>query len=387
MRPRMNGHVVGPGPGLGAKGRTVTAAVTVLAVAALAAGCGSADGREAKAGGSRDGAAGGFPVTVTDCDGRKTTFSTAPRKIVTSNAASLEMLLRLGVEDRIVGTGFPPGKGTLPGELDARAQRVPVLGKTVIPKEKLLGSGADLYIDTFASMGNMGGAATGPTETEFAAAGIKHVYLASTACAPRKKVPQRDLSAVEGDIRRLGQVTGTSPRALQLVAEMEKKVSGVRKAIADVPAEKRPSYFFFDFDAGTKQPVAVCNRQVANAVLTEAGARNVFADCAGDFQRVSWEDVVGKDPDWIQLGVRNRGSAAANEKAFEEAEQFLRTFPATAGLRAVKEGKFLRIGSERTTIAGVGNADTVRRIAATLYPDRLGGGEGTDGVAAGGAGR
>ncbi|MFI0257757.1 ABC transporter substrate-binding protein [Streptomyces sp. NPDC017056] len=349
------------------------AAALAVGVAALATGCGGADGGTGgSAAGARDGGNAGFPVAVTDCDGRETTFSAAPRKIVTSNASSLEMLLRLGAGDRVVGTGFPPGKGTLPPELDAQAQRVPVLGKSVIPKEKLLGSGADLYIDTFASMGNMGGAAAAPTEEEFAAAGIKHVYLASTACAPRKKVPQRDLSAVEGDIRRLGQVTGTSQRALQLVAEMEKKVSGVRKAIADVPASKRPSYFFFDFDAGTKQPVAVCNRQVAHAVLTEAGARNVFADCAGDFKPVSWEDVVDKDPDWIQLGVRNRGSAAANEKAFDEAEQFLKGFAGTAGLRAVKEGKFLRIGSEQTTIAGVGNADTVRRIAETLYPDRLG---------------
>ncbi|MEU7597650.1 ABC transporter substrate-binding protein [Streptomyces sp. NPDC039022] len=354
------------------RGRSVAAIVGVLGVAALATGCGSSGGQTAAdAADGRGGGAGGFPATVTDCEGRRTTFSEAPRKIVTSNAASLEMLLRLGAGDRVVGTGFPPGKGTLPPELDARAQRVPVLGKTVIPKEKLLGSGADVYIDTFASMGMMGGAATGPTEEEFAAAGIKHVYLASTACAPRKKVPQRDLSAVEADIRRLGQVTGTSHRAGRLVAEMEKKVSSVRAALADVPAAKRPSYFFFDFDAGTKQPVAVCNRQVANAVLTEAGARNIFADCASDFQPVSWEDVVAKNPDWIQLGVRNRGSAAATGKAFDEAEKFLKEFPATAGLRAVREGKFLRIGSEQTTIAGVGNADTVRRIAATLYPDRL----------------
>ncbi|MEV5598405.1 ABC transporter substrate-binding protein [Streptomyces sp. NPDC052496] len=356
----------------------MVAVLVGLAVAGLATGCDSGSGGDGGSGRTAGGAAndqgggaGGFPVSVTDCDGRRTTFSAAPRKIVTSNAASLEMLLRLGAGDRVAGTGFPPGKGTLPPELDAQAQRVPVLGKTVIPKEKLLGSGAEVYIDTFASMGNMGGAAAGPTEEEFAAAGIKHVYLASTACAPRKKAPQQDLSAVEGDIRRLGQVTGTSKRALQLVAEMEKKVSSVRKAIADVPVAKRPSYFFFDFDAGTKQPVAVCNRQVANAVLTEAGARNVFADCASDFKPVSWEDVVGKNPDWIQLGVRNRGSAAANEKAFDEAEKFLREFPATAGLRAVKEGKFLRIGSEQTTIAGMGNADTVRRIAETLYPDRL----------------
>ena len=55
----------------------------------------------------------------------------------------------------------------------------------------------------------------------------------------------------------------------------------------------------------------MCGKQVANAVISQAGARNVFAGCDGDFKPVSWEDVVAKDPDWIQLGVRNRGDAAA----------------------------------------------------------------------------
>ncbi|UNO44201.1 ABC transporter substrate-binding protein [Streptomyces sp. MST-110588] len=350
--------------------------MTVAVVATLAAGCGGGSsggsGDSGSGSGSGDGGTAGFPVSVTDCEGRRTTFSRPPAKIVTSNASALDMLLRLGAGDRIVGTGFPPGKGTLPGELDARAQKVPVLGKAVIPKEKLLGSGADLYVDTFASMGNMGAAGDLPSEAEFSAAGIKHVFLASTACAPKKNAPQRDLSGVEGDIRRLGAITGTSRRALELVRGMEKKVAAVRKAVAGVPEARRPTYFFFDFDAGTKQPIAVCNRQVANAVMTQAGARNVFADCAGDFKPVSWEDIVKKDPDWIQLGVRRRGDPAADRKAFAQAEEFLREFPGTAGLRAVKEGRFLRIGSEETTIAGVGNADTVEKIARTLYPGQMG---------------
>ncbi|UQA96988.1 ABC transporter substrate-binding protein [Streptomyces halobius] len=310
----------------------------------------------------------GFPLKVADCHGAETTFSSPPRKIVTSNAAALEMLLRLGAGDRVVGTGFPPRKGRLPGSLGEQARKVPVLGKTVIPKEKLLGSGTDLYIDTFASMQNMRGAGDAPTEEEFKAAGIKHIYLASTACASMAKGPQRDLSGVEGDITRLGAVTGTAKRARELVAGMRSKVAAVRKVVDDVPRDKRPGYFFFDFDAGTRQPIAVCSKQVANAVINQAGARNVFDGCDGDFKPVSWEDVVDKDPDWIQLGVRDRGDAAANATAYEEAAAFLKGFPATKGLQAVRDGKFLRIGSEQTTIAGVGNADAVEEIAHTLYP-------------------
>ncbi|MFJ9751416.1 ABC transporter substrate-binding protein [Streptomyces chartreusis] len=348
-------------------GRAMTAAVLGGLVAT---GCGSgSDEKASSAAGKGDSAE---PVTVTDCAGAATTFAATPKRIVTSNASSLELLLRLGAGDKVVGTGFPPGKGTLPDELDAQARQVKVLSETVIPKEKLLGSGADLYIDTFASMNMGGGMGDAPTEAEFKAAGIQHVFLKSTACAARSKSPVTDLSAVEDDITSLGAVTGTSARAAELVAGMKEKVDAVRKAVGGTPERKRPTYFFFDYDAGTKQPMAVCNRQVANAVITLAGARNVFADCDGDYKQVGWEDVIAKNPDWIQLAVRDRGSEAANDKAYDEAREWLETNSATKDLKAVEQGRFLRIGSERTTIAGVANADTVEKIAKTLYPGKVG---------------
>lgn len=351
-------------------GRATTAAVLG---GLLAAGCGSADKDTASSAAGKDGdSTRGFPVTVTDCAGAETTFTSAPQNIVTSNASSLELLLRLGAGDKVLGTGFPPGKGTLPGELDARAQRVKVLSDTVIPKEKLLGSGADLYIDTFASMNMGGGMGDAPTEEEFEAAGIKHTFLKSTACAATSKSPVTDLTAVQDDITSLGAVTGTSAKARELVDGMRGKVDAVRKAVGGTPESERPTYFFFDYDAGTKQPMAVCDRQVAHAVITLAGARNVFADCDGDYKQVGWEDVIAKNPDWIQLGVRDRGSESANDQAFDEARGWLESNPATKGLKAVKEGHFLRIGSEQTTIAGVSNADTVESIAKTLYPGKVG---------------
>ncbi|NGO12669.1 ABC transporter substrate-binding protein [Streptomyces sp. HC44] len=348
---------------------------TAVALGLLVAGCGSGDGDADKAAaGDTAGTSGsgGYPATVADCMGAKTTFSAAPKKIVTSNASSLELLLRLGAGDRVTGTGFPPGKGTLPGALDTEAQKVTVLGRTVIPKEKLLGSGADLYIDTFASMDGMGGGmGDAPTEEEFKAAGIKHIYLKSTACASMSKEPVADLSAVQDDITSLGAVTGTSAKAKELVDGMKKKVDAVQEAVGGTAESERPTYFFFDYDAGTKQPTVVCNRQVANAVITLAGARNAFADCDGDFKQVGWEDVISENPDWIQLGVRDRGSEAANEKAFGEAQMWLEDNAATKGLKAVKEGNFLRIGSEETTIAGVANADTVEQIAKTVHPGKV----------------
>lgn len=351
--------------------RTPLTAVISLLCPLLVTGCsGSRDGSGGTAGSTK--AAEGFPVTVSDCSGGKTTFTEAPDRIVTSNASSLELLLRLGAGSRVIGTGWPPGRGTMPAGLDAQARKVKVLSRTVIPKEKLLGSGADLYINTFGAM-KMGGGGMGdaPSEEEFAAAGIRQFQLKSTACATEADRPVTSLAAVEEDITSLGAVTATAGRARALVDDMRAKVDAVREAVGRVPMRRRPTYFLFDFDGGTKQPTVVCNQQIANAVITLAGARNIFADCDDDRRQVGWEDVVAKNPDWIQIAVHNRGSASANKKAYNDANTWLRTNAATKELKAVRQGHLLRIGLERSTIAGVANADTVEEIAKDLYPGRV----------------
>ncbi|MGW4380636.1 ABC transporter substrate-binding protein [Kitasatospora sp. NPDC004531] len=354
--------------------RTRVLSVLAAAAALLAAGCASS-GTATGPGGPTAVLAADFPVRVLDCRGRPTTFDAAPRRIVTSSAAALEILLELGAGDRVIGTGFPPGDGQLPPEVAEQGRRIPVLGRTVIAKEQLLGSGADLYIDSFATVAGAGGTGGPPSEQEFAAARIKHLYLLSTACASDAKQEKTDLAEVQQDIKRLGAVTGTLPAADRLVAAMDGTLAEVAAALGRLPdGAQRPGYFFFDFDAGTQQPTAVCRRQIAHAVITLAGARNVFADCDADFAQVSWEEVVARNPDWIQLGIRSRGSADADRRAFDEAEAFLRDNPATRNLAAVQQGHFVRIGSEATTTAGVRNAETVRRIARTVHPELFTGG-------------
>jgi ABC-type Fe3+-hydroxamate transport system substrate-binding protein len=144
---------------------------------------------------------------------------------------------------------------------------------------------------------NMGGGmGEAPTEAEFEAAGIKHTYLKSTACAATAESPVTDLSAVEDDILSLGAVTGTRAKAKELVAGMKEKVDAVQRAVGGLPEDERPTYFFFDYDAGTKQPMAVCNRQIANAVITLAGARNVFADVPLSSAPTSLEAIAARSP-------------------------------------------------------------------------------------------
>lgn len=102
------------------------------AVALLVTGCGSGaePGDSAAPATSLSGTpASAYPVTVTDCAGAGTTFTSAPKKIVTSNASGLEMLLWLGAGDRVIGTGFPPGAGTMPTSSPTRPPRCRCWGR------------------------------------------------------------------------------------------------------------------------------------------------------------------------------------------------------------------------------------------------------------------
>src|SRR5665647_927951 len=47
-----------------------------------------------------------YPITLDNC-GFEVTFTQAPQRVVTIKSSTTEMLLALGVGDRIVGTGFP----------------------------------------------------------------------------------------------------------------------------------------------------------------------------------------------------------------------------------------------------------------------------------------
>jgi iron complex transport system substrate-binding protein len=341
--------------------------VRILLTSALLTGCAAAPSSTPP-----PSAATGFPVQVPDCTGKVTPFDQPARKIVTSNAAGLEILLWLGAQDLVVGTGFPPGKGDLPPELAEAAAKVPSFGGDAtggamrgISREQLLGSGADTYVEAWGALAGMDDVAT---PEQLARVGIRKILLRSTACAPAMNGPQTDLSVLQADISRLGAVTGRAKEAERVLERMNTTLTEVKRAVAGA---ERPSVFFFDYDAGTDAPTTPCNRQVANAVYTLAGARNVFDDCADDFKKVGWEEVVERDPDWIQLGVRGRGDAAADERAFDEAAAFLSAFAATRDLRAVKARRFLRVRSEATTIGGVRNADTVRTIAALIHPGRI----------------
>jgi iron complex transport system substrate-binding protein len=149
--------------------------VALLLAMALVGGCGIAGGGgDATSAGS--GSSGltlpGYPVTVTDC-GVRTTYHHPPRRVVTLHQRATEMLLALGLGDRMVGTAFRTT--TILPKYRTQYQHIPELaGKYEFPSyEKLLQARPD-----FVYSGNSQGfaAKAGRSRARLRKAGIK-TYL------------------------------------------------------------------------------------------------------------------------------------------------------------------------------------------------------------------
>ena len=108
--------------------RPVRAAVGASAVALVRAACASgatAGGGPSGAGGapgSRAAGRAGGPLTLDDC-GFEVTFDAAPERVVTIKSSTTEMLLALGLGDRIVASAF--ADGPVPDSLADAAADVP----------------------------------------------------------------------------------------------------------------------------------------------------------------------------------------------------------------------------------------------------------------------
>src|SRR5690606_21774107 len=119
----------------------VRAVAVALSAVLLTAGCGASGGGAAGGAKASAPAPKGFPVTVDNC-GVRTTYERPPSRVVTIHQHPAELMLALGLKDRMVGTAFPDSE-VLP-ELRADFEAVPELAEREPSFEKVLDVEPDL---------------------------------------------------------------------------------------------------------------------------------------------------------------------------------------------------------------------------------------------------
>ncbi|MFF8032150.1 ABC transporter substrate-binding protein [Streptomyces sp. NPDC016626] len=323
--------------------RAAVAAV-VLPATLLTAGCGpSGDGAHEE--GAAAAAPEGFPVTIDNC-GVRTTYDRPPARVVTIHQHPAELMLALGLKDRMVGTAFPDS-AVLP-ELRRDFEEVPQLAEREPSFEAVLDAEPDLV---YGGYGSAFAENEGRSRTAFADAGID-THLNREYCG-EKRVTMEDTYA---EIRTVGRIFGVPGRAERLVADLRSRVG---EAAAAVGGE--PEVPVFVYDSGDKSAFTAGGRSLGTELIRLAGGRNVFGDLDDVFGDVSWEQVVERRPEVI--AVYDYAGAGSVERK----KEFLRSQPALADVPAVRNERFVVLPLT-STLVGIRSAYAVEDLARGLHP-------------------
>ena len=289
-----------------------------------------------------------FPVTVQSCN-REVTFTAPPQRAVSNDVNLTEMMLVLGLRDRMVGyTGVTEWK-TLDEVLRADIEELPELSPAYPTKEVLLGADADFYFAGWNYGMNVGGEVTPETLAPFDIA----VYELAESCIkimPKAKSSMEDLYT---DLRNLGRIFGVDERAEALIAGYEADLNAFT---ATLDHSTPPNVFVYD--SGEDKPFTAGRYAMPTALIEAAGGHNILDDLDTSWAEIGWEPVIERNPDVIV--IVNYGNVTAEEKI-----AFMKDNPAFKDIPAVRDDRFVVLEYVEAT-PGPRNIEAVKRLAAAF---------------------
>lgn len=331
---------------------TLTAAATVLLT-----GCSSSESTDDDTSAS----AAGYPVTLENC-GRTVTVDAPPQRVVSLNQASTEILLSLGLEDRMVGTAT--WTDPVRENLAAANATVPRLADKKPSLEVVLDAEPDFVTASFGSSIGDGGSAG---RDQYESLGVP-TYLSPTdnGCsgdvssasnADGARTEPLTLDSVYREIRELAAIFDVRERGEAFVTELQGRYS----AASDAVDASGVSLAFWFADTKTPYMAGCCGSSgiIANAV----GATNVFADTTDEWPQVSWETVADRNPTALVLADLSRRSIDGD--ALDSKIAFLESNPVTSRMPAVQDKRYVIVNGAdmNPTIRTV---DGVEKVATAL---------------------
>lgn len=291
-------------------------------------------------------------TTVQSCD-REVTFDAPPTAAVSNDINLTEMMLVLGLTDRMVGYTGISGWNKLDAEMRAGVDQLPELSAQYPSKEVLIGADADFYFAGWNYGMRVGGEVTPETLAPF---GID-VYELTESCIQIGTKGAASMDDMYNDLRNLGKIFDVQDRAESLIAGYEAELEAF---LADQPQLPTPPRVFV-YDSGEDTAFTAGRYAMPNAMIEVAGGVNIMNDFDKSWATVGWEAVVERNPEIII--IVNYGEVSAAQK-----RAFMLTNPAFAELDAVKNDRFVVLEYVEAT-PGPRNINAVKTLATAFRAD------------------
>ncbi|MFF2522747.1 ABC transporter substrate-binding protein [Streptomyces liangshanensis] len=302
-----------------------SAAVTGALLAGLVA-CGN-DDRPAAAGDSENTGGKTAAVRLKSC-GLDLNVTRPPRRAVALEQNATEIMLALGLADRMVGTSYQTDP-VLPELADAYA-KVPVLAKQYPGHEAVLAKEPDFLYSTLSSA--FAPEAAGE-RAGWASAGVP-AYLSAHDCE-QKGLTRKDVTfdAIFGEINDIATVFGVKDRGTKVVDGLRARLD---RAVAAAPGG--PGRDIMWYYSGTRTPYVAGKGGLPSTISQLLGKKNTFDDVNQKWFAGGWEKIADRNPDVIVLADLTRGGDGDSAEA---KKRFLRADPVTSKLDAVRHNRFV----------------------------------------------
>lgn len=300
-------------------------AALLLATSLCLAACSTADEQ------STDPAAVG---PIENC-GEQVTVDQTPERVVSLNQGSTEILLALGLGERIVGTAT--WTDPVLEEFAEQNATIPRLADNEPSLESVLDTEPDFVTASFRNTLGEGGVAE---REQFHELGVG-TYLSPADCVGKVADSgdgERETPFTEDllfrEITELAQIMDVEEAGEELIADLQDRLDGA----ARVDASGVSAMYWF---ANSESPYMAGCCGAPGLISTTLNLENVFDDTTQEWPQINWEVVAERDPDVIVVGDLTRKSQTAETADAKIA--YLESNPVTREMTAVREGRFIAI--------------------------------------------
>ena len=284
-------------------------------------------------------------VSVNSCN-RTVSFDSSPQRAISNDVNLTEMMLVLGLSDKMVGYTGISGWKTLDEEMRLGVKQLPELSPKYPTKEVLVGADADFFFAGWNYGMKVGGEVTPETLKPF---GI-NVYELTESCIhimTKKKVSMDDMY---NDLLNLGLIFQIENRAKKLVDAYRSDLKKFTQKLESIPTKK-----VFVYDSGEDTPFTAGRYAMPTALIEAAGGVNIMDDFQKSWGTVTWEEVIDRNPEVVV--IVNYGKVTAEQK-----RKFMMSNPAFANIDAVKNDRFVTLEYVEAT-PGPRNIKAIKKLA------------------------
>lgn len=275
-----------------------------------------------------------YPLTLENC-GAKVTFTKAPERAIGLGQNSAEIMLLLGLEDKMAGTAFWPSK-VLPQLVEANA-KVKLLTVEFPTFESILAREPDFVAAALPSL--LGPTSKVAKREDFEKVGVP-TYLSPSTCLSTDKVKDQygsrdhlwSMDLLYKEIDELSQIFDIADRGEALIADLKKREAALRAAVSK--DGKRLSYVFWFSSPSPSADAYLGGQNGASGFIADVLGGEGAIKTEAEWPTLGWEGIIASNPDVIVVASLDRNRWELDKP--EAKIKFLTTDPAVSQMPAVR---------------------------------------------------